>query len=100
MTSLRSRSLGSLVVTRRAAESGCGVNFPSWPVFTEKVYKRGALGRSIHMARYSGSAELKQDLARRFGIEGQLEDQQRIGWKLVYMDHDDDVLLVGEDPWE
>ncbi|KAL9361731.1 hypothetical protein Peur_044516 [Populus x canadensis] len=65
-----------------------------------KVYKRGAVGRSIDIARYSGYAELKQDLARRFGIEGQFEDQQRIGWKLVYRDLDDDVLLVGDDPWE
>ncbi|KAL2503293.1 auxin response factor 19-like [Forsythia ovata] len=65
-----------------------------------KVYKRGAVGRSIDITRYSGYEELKQDLARRFGIEGQLEDRQRIGWKLVYVDHDNDVLLVGDDPWE
>ncbi|TKY44501.1 Auxin response factor 5 [Spatholobus suberectus] len=65
-----------------------------------KVYKRGAVGRSIDIARYSGYEELKQDLARRFGIEGQLEDRQRIGWKLVYVDHESDVLLVGDDPWE
>ncbi|OAY59043.1 auxin response factor 19 [Manihot esculenta] len=65
-----------------------------------KVYKRGAVGRSIDITRYSGYAELKQDLARRFGIEGQLEDGQRIGWKLVYVDHENDVLLVGDDPWE
>ncbi|GLT80296.1 hypothetical protein SLA2020_517440 [Shorea laevis] len=65
-----------------------------------KVYKRGAVGRSIDIGRYSGYDELKQDLARRFGIEGQLEDRGRIGWKLVYVDHEDDVLLVGDDPWE
>uniref|UniRef100_A0A6N2LP80 Auxin response factor n=1 Tax=Salix viminalis TaxID=40686 RepID=A0A6N2LP80_SALVM len=65
-----------------------------------KVYKRGAVGRSIDITRYSGYDELKQDLARRFGIEGQLEDQQRIGWKLVYTDHENDVLLVGDDPWD
>ncbi|CAJ1951635.1 unnamed protein product [Sphenostylis stenocarpa] len=65
-----------------------------------KVYKRGAVGRSIDITRYSGYEELKQDLARRFGIEGQLEDRQRIGWKLVYVDHESDVLLVGDDPWE
>ncbi|CBI24055.3 unnamed protein product, partial [Vitis vinifera] len=65
-----------------------------------KVYKRGAVGRSIDITRYSGYDELKQDLARRFGIEGQLEDRQRIGWKLVYVDHENDVLLVGDDPWE
>ncbi|KAL3830109.1 hypothetical protein ACJIZ3_018911 [Penstemon smallii] len=65
-----------------------------------KVYKRGAVGRSIDIGRYSGYDELKQDLARRFGIEGQLEDRQRVGWKLVYVDHENDVLLVGDDPWE
>lgn len=72
---------------------------PRLRTFT-KVYKRGAVGRSIDIARYSGYDELKQDLARRFGIEGQLEDRQRIGWKLVYVDHENDVLLVGDDPWE
>ncbi|CAN6725788.1 unnamed protein product [Malus baccata var. baccata] len=65
-----------------------------------KVYKRGAVGRSIDMTRYSNYDELKQDLARRFGIEGQLEDRGRVGWKLVYVDHENDVLLVGDDPWE
>ncbi|XP_058113500.1 auxin response factor 19-like [Magnolia sinica] len=65
-----------------------------------KVYKRGAVGRSVDITRYSGYEELKQDLARRFGIEGQLEDQQRIGWKLVYVDLENDVLLLGDDPWE
>lgn len=65
-----------------------------------KVYKRGAVGRSIDITRYSGYEELKQDLARRFGIVGQLEDRGRVGWKLVYVDLENDVLLVGDDPWE
>ncbi|KAJ8491311.1 hypothetical protein OPV22_013032 [Ensete ventricosum] len=65
-----------------------------------KVYKRGAVGRSIDVTHYSGYDELKHDLARMFSIEGQLEDRQRIGWKLVYVDHENDVLLVGDDPWE
>ncbi|KAJ8767695.1 hypothetical protein K2173_020635 [Erythroxylum novogranatense] len=65
-----------------------------------KVYKRGAVGRSIDITSYSGYDELQHDLARRFGIEGQLEDEKRIGWKLVYVDHENDVLLVGDDPWE
>ncbi|KAK4483741.1 hypothetical protein RD792_010943 [Penstemon davidsonii] len=60
-----------------------------------KVYKRGAVGRSIDIGRYSGYDELKQDLARRFGIEGQLEDRQRVGWKLVYVDHENDVFPTG-----
>lgn len=65
-----------------------------------QVYKRGAVGRSLDITRYSGYDELKRDLARMFSIEGQLEDWKRIGWKLVYVDHENDVLLVGDDPWE
>ncbi|TVU01502.1 hypothetical protein EJB05_53042 [Eragrostis curvula] len=65
-----------------------------------KVHKRGAVGRSIDINRYSGYDELKHDIARMFGIEGQLSDQNRFGWKLVYEDHEKDVLLVGDDPWE
>ncbi|KAJ1698213.1 hypothetical protein LUZ63_006725 [Rhynchospora breviuscula] len=85
------------------------LNRNSWPptaaplqrmrTFT-KVYKRGAVGRSIDISRYAGYEELKHDLARMFSIEGQLEDRGRIGWKLVYKDHEDDILLVGDDPWE
>ncbi|KAL6858964.1 hypothetical protein ACP4OV_017966 [Aristida adscensionis] len=65
-----------------------------------KVHKRGAVGRSIDINRYSGYDELKHDIARMFGIEGQLSDHNRLGWKLVYEDHEKDVLLVGDDPWE
>lgn len=65
-----------------------------------KVYKRGAVGRSVDITRYSGYDELIQNLARKFGIEGQLEEKQRVGWKLVYVDHENDVLLVGDDPWK
>ncbi|KMZ65138.1 hypothetical protein ZOSMA_338G00220 [Zostera marina] len=34
-----------------------------------KVYKRGAVGRSIDISRYSGYNELKQDLSRMFSIK-------------------------------
>ncbi|GAB4838099.1 Auxin response factor 19 [Ancistrocladus abbreviatus] len=65
-----------------------------------KVQKRGSVGRSIDVTRYRGYDELRCDLARMFGIEGQLEDPQRTEWKLVYVDHENDILLVGDDPWE
>lgn len=65
-----------------------------------KVQKRGSVGRSIDVTRYRGYDELRRDLARMFGIEGQLEDSQRSDWKLVYVDHENDILLVGDDPWE
>ncbi|KAL4332053.1 hypothetical protein GQ457_07G039520 [Hibiscus cannabinus] len=65
-----------------------------------KVQKRGSVGRSIDVTRYKGYDELRHDLARMFGIEGQLEDPQISDWKLVYVDHENDILLVGDDPWE
>ncbi|XP_021756700.1 auxin response factor 7-like isoform X1 [Chenopodium quinoa] len=65
-----------------------------------KVQKRGSVGRSIDVTRYKGYEDLRRDLARMFGIEGQLEDPQRTDWKLVYVDHENDILLVGDDPWE
>ncbi|KAL3642882.1 hypothetical protein CASFOL_013697 [Castilleja foliolosa] len=77
-----------------------------WPNQTQrmrtytKVKKRGSVGRTIDVTRYKGYDELRQDLARMFGIEGLLEDPQRTEWKLVYVDHENDKLLVGDDPWE
>ncbi|KAL4303791.1 hypothetical protein GQ457_10G001380 [Hibiscus cannabinus] len=65
-----------------------------------KVQKRGSVGRSIDVTRYRGYDELRHDLARMFGIEGQMEDPQSSDWKLVYVDHENDILLVGDDPWE
>lgn len=65
-----------------------------------KVQKRGSVGRTIDVTRYKGYDELRHDLARMFGIEGQLQDPQRNEWKLVYVDHENDMLLVGDDPWE
>ncbi|PKI45688.1 hypothetical protein CRG98_034004 [Punica granatum] len=35
-----------------------------------------------------------------FGLEGLLNDPRGSGWKLVYVDYENDVLLVGDDPWE
>ncbi|KAH9616755.1 hypothetical protein KSS87_012671 [Heliosperma pusillum] len=97
-------------------KSGCSndvaINDPSvlgggiWPSQTQrmrtytKVQKRGSVGRSIDVTRYKGYDELRRDLARMFGIEQMLEDPQRIDWKLVYVDHENDILLVGDDPWD
>jgi len=65
-----------------------------------KVQKRGSVGRSIDITRYRGYEDLRHDLACMFGIQGQLEDPYRTDWKLVYVDHENDILLVGDDPWE
>ncbi|KAF8389875.1 hypothetical protein HHK36_024393 [Tetracentron sinense] len=42
-----------------------------------KVQKHGSMGRSIDVTRYKGYDELRYDLARIFGVEGQLDDPLR-----------------------
>ncbi|XP_057442079.1 auxin response factor 8-like [Lotus japonicus] len=64
-----------------------------------KVYKSGSVGRSLDISRFSSYHELREELAQMFGIEGKLEDP-RSGWQLVFVDRENDVLLLGDDPWE
>ncbi|KAJ7537978.1 hypothetical protein O6H91_11G030500 [Diphasiastrum complanatum] len=80
---------------------------PTWPqlqpaptrTFT-KVYKLGSVGRSLDMSRFRNYEELRHELAKMFNLQEQLEDSQRSGWQLVFVDNENDVLLVGDDPWE
>nr|XP_016512804.1 PREDICTED: auxin response factor 8-like [Nicotiana tabacum] len=65
-----------------------------------KVYKSGSVGRSLDITRFNSYHELRQELGQMFGIEGFLEDPQRSGWQLVFVDRENDVLLLGDDPWE
>ena len=54
----------------------------------KKIYRKT---HHLHQLRFAShrmttySRIPTHDLARRFGIEGQLEDGQRIGWKLLYV---------------
>ncbi|XP_061347999.1 auxin response factor 8-like isoform X3 [Gastrolobium bilobum] len=65
-----------------------------------KVYKAGSVGRSLDISRFSSYHELREELAQMFGIEGKFEDPLRSGWQLVFVDRENDVLLLGDDPWE
>ncbi|BAF20274.1 auxin response factor 17 [Oryza sativa Japonica Group] len=70
------------------------------PATFVKVYKSGTYGRSLDITRFSSYHELRRELGRLFGLEGQLENPLRSGWQLVFVDREDDVLLVGDDPWQ
>ncbi|GLT67657.1 hypothetical protein SLA2020_399490 [Shorea laevis] len=72
---------------------------PSTGTFV-KVHKSGSFGRSLDISKFSSYDELRSELARMFGLEGQLEDSQRSGWQLVFVDRENDVLLLGDDPWQ
>ncbi|KAJ7529258.1 hypothetical protein O6H91_15G040400 [Diphasiastrum complanatum] len=65
-----------------------------------KVYKSRSVGRSVDLNRFKCYDELRNELAVMFKLEGLLEDPQRLGWQLVFVDNENDVLLVGDDPWE
>ncbi|GAA0162550.1 hypothetical protein LIER_18618 [Lithospermum erythrorhizon] len=65
-----------------------------------KVHKSGSFGRSLDISKFSSYHELRIELARLFGLDGLLEDPERSGWQLVFVDRENDVLLLGDDPWQ
>ncbi|EHA8589453.1 Auxin response factor 8 [Cocos nucifera] len=82
----------------QSPENGGHVN-PQNGTFV-KVYKSGSFGRSLDITRFNSYPELRSELGRLFGLEGQLEDPMRSGWQLVFVDRENDVLLLGDDPWQ
>jgi hypothetical protein len=88
-------------------ENGMFQRSTSWPALSPapprtftKVHKLGSVGRSIDVQKFQNYSELRAELARLFNLEGLLEDPQRSGWQLVFVDNENDTLLVGDDPWE
>ncbi|KAJ1421653.1 PB1 domain [Sesbania bispinosa] len=65
-----------------------------------KVQRAGSVGRSIDVTTFKNYEELIRAIECMFGLEGLLNDTRGSGWKLVYVDYENDVLLVGDDPWE
>ncbi|KAL8172070.1 hypothetical protein V2J09_023874 [Rumex salicifolius] len=72
---------------------------PHMRTFT-KVQKAGSVGRSIDVTSFKNYDELRSAIERMFGLDGLLTDPRVSQWKLVYVDFENDVLLVGDDPWE
>ncbi|KAL3639088.1 hypothetical protein CASFOL_016995 [Castilleja foliolosa] len=71
---------------------------PRFRTYT-KIQKAGSVGRSIDVSGFGNYKQLRSEIERMFGLEGLLNDLSS-GWKLVYVDFENDVLLVGDDPWE
>ncbi|XP_073395357.1 uncharacterized protein [Physcomitrium patens] len=63
-----------------------------------KVYKLGSITRAVDVNRFKDYTELRCELARMFNLDGQLDPT--VGWQLVFTDNEDDLLLVGDDPWD
>ncbi|KAF2321779.1 hypothetical protein GH714_002743 [Hevea brasiliensis] len=64
-----------------------------------KVHKQGSLvGRAIDLSRLNGYDDLLSELERLFSMEGFLRDHKK-GWRILYTDSENDVMVVGDDPW-
>ncbi|RRT62264.1 hypothetical protein B296_00043515, partial [Ensete ventricosum] len=64
-----------------------------------KVHMQGfAVGRAVDLTRLIGYDELLHKLEEMFSIEGELTGAVN-KWVIVYTDDEDDIMLVGDDPW-
>ncbi|PIN14057.1 hypothetical protein CDL12_13327 [Handroanthus impetiginosus] len=64
-----------------------------------KVHKQGSLvGRAIDLPRLHSYDELLTELERLFSMEGLLRDPKH-GWRVLYTDKENDMMVVGDDPW-
>ncbi|KAF8409175.1 hypothetical protein HHK36_005249 [Tetracentron sinense] len=65
-----------------------------------KVHKQGSVvGREIDLTKLCGYGDLICELERLFNMEGLLNDPEK-GWQVVYADDENDMMLVGDDPWQ
>lgn len=64
-----------------------------------QVHKQGiALGRSVDLMKFNGYEELVAELDDMFDFNGELKSSNN-EWMVVYTDHEGDMMLVGDDPW-
>lgn len=57
------------------------------------------MGRAIDLSRLNGYGDLLNELERLFGMEGLLRDPKK-GWQILYTDSENDMMVVGDDPWQ
>ncbi|KAK4784548.1 hypothetical protein SAY86_018916 [Trapa natans] len=64
-----------------------------------KVHMQGIpVGRAVDLARFCRYEDLLKKLEEMFNIEDELSGTQR-KWQVVYTDDEDDMMMVGDDPW-
>ncbi|KAI3954265.1 hypothetical protein MKW98_018089 [Papaver atlanticum] len=65
-----------------------------------KVHKQGiALGRSVDLTKFSNYDDLITELDKMFEFDGELMAPNK-NWLVVYTDNENDMMLVGDDPWK
>ncbi|KAF7802324.1 auxin response factor 1 [Senna tora] len=64
-----------------------------------KVHMQGmAVGRAVDLTRFDGYEDLLTKLEEMFDIKGELGGSSK-KWQVVYTDNEDDMMMVGDDPW-
>ncbi|MCD7464591.1 hypothetical protein HAX54_053051, partial [Datura stramonium] len=64
-----------------------------------KVHMQGkAVGRAVDLTRLDSYEDLLKKLEDMFEIEGELRGSTK-KWQVVYTDDEDDMMMVGDDPW-
>lgn len=58
-----------------------------------------AVGRAVDLSRFDGYDDLLKKLEEMFDIKGEL-DKSAKKWQVVYTDNEDDMMMVGDDPWQ
>lgn len=69
-------------------------------MYSLKVHKQGNLvGRAIDLSKLHGYDELLLELERLFSMEDLLRDPVK-GWRILFTDDENDMMVVGDDPWK
>ncbi|KAF5751532.1 putative Auxin response factor [Tripterygium wilfordii] len=90
----------SLFGFRLAAETPATNSQSSGKRSCTKVHKQGSLvGRAIDLSKLNGYDDLLSELERLFCMEGLLQDPGK-GWRVLYTDSENDIMVVGDDPWQ
>ncbi|XP_023644042.1 auxin response factor 1 isoform X2 [Capsella rubella] len=64
-----------------------------------KVHMQGsAVGRAVDLTRSECYEDLFKKLEEMFDIKGELIESTK-KWQVVYTDDEDDMMMVGDDPW-
>ncbi|XP_027332002.1 auxin response factor 1-like isoform X2 [Abrus precatorius] len=64
-----------------------------------KVHMQGmAVGRAVDLTRFDGYEDLLRRLEEMFDIKSELCGSLK-KWQVVYTDNEDDMMMVGDDPW-
>lgn len=58
-----------------------------------------AVGRAVDLTRFDCYDDLLRKLEEMFDIEGELCGHTK-KWQVTYTDDEEDVMLVGDDPWQ